>query len=182
MSNPGLVDRNNPVISNIIDVLESNYDIILKEYIQTGKYNDTSNKHTDNTWPLWFKTTSKFPPYLGLHMFSLQYVERSTDPWEKLDPKLFPKTYAIIKDLGIHDIVTSKLRKDTLVPEHQEREGVIRIHLPLIVPEGNLGFGINGEEIRWTEGKCFAFRICHLHKAWNYTKEDRVNVLVDVLE
>ena len=61
MSNPGLVDRNNPVISNIIDVLESNYDIILKEYIQTGKYNDTSNKHTDDTWPLWFKTTSKFP-------------------------------------------------------------------------------------------------------------------------
>lgn len=54
-----------------------------------------------------------------------------------------------------------------LEPHHGELQGVLRCHLPLVVPEGDLGLRF-GEEVRvWRPGECLVFDDGLVHDAWN---------------
>ena len=175
------IDRDNPLVSDVINVLESNYDIILEEYKEsTTKPDRVLNE--DNFYSLlWYFCLYKVE-ILALYVFHQRWLGKVIDPWDKLDINLFPKTYAVVNGLNIHDIFISQLSANTRdMPEHRESEGIVRIHLPLIVPEGDIGFSVYGEIIKWVEGRCCAFRISDPHYVWNHTNIDRVNLLVDVL-
>jgi len=65
-----------------------------------------------------------------------------------------------------------------LEPHRGELPGVLRCHLPLIVPEGDLGLRF-GEDVRvWCEGKCLVFDDSIVHDAWNRGAGERVVLLV----
>lgn len=54
----------------------------------------------------------------------------------------------------------------------------IRIHIPLIVPSGDIGMEIYGEETDWSD--LFAFDNQKVHSVWNNTKEPRLILLLDL--
>jgi hypothetical protein len=54
----------------------------------------------------------------------------------------------------------------------------IRIHIPLIVPDGDIGMEIYGEQIDWSD--LFAFDNQKVHSVWNFTDKPRLILMVDL--
>ena len=54
----------------------------------------------------------------------------------------------------------------------------IRIHIPLYVPEGDIGFEVEGEIVLWND--VFSFNNQKLHSVWNNTSERRLVLLLDL--
>ena len=54
----------------------------------------------------------------------------------------------------------------------------IRIHIPLIIPEGDTGIEIYGETVNWSD--LFAFNNQKIHSVWNFTNKPRLIFLVDL--
>lgn len=55
----------------------------------------------------------------------------------------------------------------------------LRMHLGLIVPEGDIGIQVEKEKRKWEVGKALCFDDKLLHRAWNNTDEDRYILSVD---
>jgi len=65
-----------------------------------------------------------------------------------------------------------------LYPHRGELPGVLRCHLPLVVPVGDLGLR-SGEETRhWEPGRCLILDDTFEHEAWNHADGDRVVLIV----
>ena len=65
-----------------------------------------------------------------------------------------------------------------LWPHHGENQGILRCHLPLLVPPGDLGLKVEGETRRWKAGECIVFDDRRLHEAWNHGSDWRVVLIV----
>lgn len=59
------------------------------------------------------------------------------------------------------------LPRTHLEPHRGELEGVLRCHLALRVPPGDLGLRFADETRGWTTGRCLVFDDSHEHEAWN---------------
>lgn len=55
----------------------------------------------------------------------------------------------------------------------------LRVHVPLIVPEGDCGLGLAGHDVRWRKGQAIVFDDSFVHFAWNKTETERVVMLFD---
>jgi len=61
----------------------------------------------------------------------------------------------------------------------ENREALfVRIHIPLIIPKGDVFLEVNGEEVTWDD--CFAFNNQLPHSSHNYTNEYRLIFLIDI--
>ncbi|MBX3461551.1 MAG: aspartyl/asparaginyl beta-hydroxylase domain-containing protein [Planctomycetes bacterium] len=65
-----------------------------------------------------------------------------------------------------------------LYPHRGELAGVLRCHLGLVVPEGEVGIRFGGEVRRWQEGRCLVFDDGFEHEAWNHAASPRDVLLV----
>lgn len=65
-----------------------------------------------------------------------------------------------------------------LYPHRGELEGVLRCHLPLAVPRGDVGLRCGAEQRRWIAGECLVFDDTHEHEAWNHAEADRVVLIL----
>ncbi|MCC7012326.1 MAG: aspartyl/asparaginyl beta-hydroxylase domain-containing protein [Planctomycetes bacterium] len=65
-----------------------------------------------------------------------------------------------------------------LYPHRGELAGILRCHLPLIVPQGDLGLRSGADTRVWKPGKCLIFDDTIEHEAWNRTDSDRVVLIV----
>lgn len=65
-----------------------------------------------------------------------------------------------------------------LYPHAGEMRGVLRCHLPLIVPPGDVALRIGGERRAWSEGRCLVFDDRFEHEAWNHAASARVVLIV----
>jgi hypothetical protein len=76
----------------------------------------------------------------------------------------------------------SILEKNAVIKRHagiENRSGeYIRIHIPLLVPEGDIFFEIEGVEIDWSD--IFAFDNQFIHSAHNYSNRRRLVFLFDL--
>lgn len=73
----------------------------------------------------------------------------------------------------------SRFRPGThLYPHRGEMAGVLRCHLPLLVPEGDVGMRFGTEACRWQPGRCLVFDDTVEHEAWNHGADDRVVLLI----
>ena len=68
-----------------------------------------------------------------------------------------------------------------LPPHRGPYNGVLRLHVGLIVPEPREQLGIRVEKdiYRWKEGEAVVFDDAYEHEAWNYTPHTRVVLFVD---
>jgi hypothetical protein len=94
----------------------------------------------------------------------------------------FPTAYSILKKFGDNcDLVAyALLSPHSVIRRHTDVENrkntFIHIHIPLIIPDGDVGLEVNGEEVYWND--LFAFNDQELHSAWNNTEENRLIFMV----
>lgn len=65
-----------------------------------------------------------------------------------------------------------------LYPHHGELQGVLRCHLALVVPPGDVALRADGEVRRWQAGRCLVFDDRFEHDAWNRGASERTVLLV----
>lgn len=65
-----------------------------------------------------------------------------------------------------------------LHPHRGERPGLLRCHLPLLVPPGDVALRSGAEVRRWVPGRCLILDDTVEHEAWNHGTGDRVVLIV----
>ncbi len=99
---------------------------------------------------------------------------------------LCPATWAAVRTIpGLVTAMFSILEGGKHLPAHRgPYNGVLRLHLGLIVPEPRERLGIRvGEETRhWQEGRALIFDDAYEHEAWNDTAATRVVLFVDFVK
>jgi hypothetical protein len=117
-----------------------------------------------------------------IYKFEAENYEWHIDPEEGWNR--YPTAYKLIKELGDDCPIAnySAMAPQTVLHRHtgpENRTGeYIRIHIPLIIPNGDVFFEVNGEEITWDD--LFGFDNQLVHSAHNYTDEYRLIFLIDI--
>jgi beta-hydroxylase len=97
--------------------------------------------------------------------------------------KLCPETWRICQNIpGLITVMFSILEPGKHLPPHRgPYNGVLRLHLGLIVPEPReqLGIRVENDVYRWKEGEAVVFDDAFEHEAWNRTPHTRVVLFVD---
>ena len=86
---------------------------------------------------------------------------------------------------GLITVMFSILEPGKHLPPHRgPYNGVLRLHLGLIVPEPReqLGIRVENEVYRWQEGEAVIFDDAYEHEAWNRTPHTRVVLFVDFIK
>jgi ornithine lipid ester-linked acyl 2-hydroxylase len=101
----------------------------------------------------------------------------------ELNIALCPETWRIVQQIpGLKTAMFSVFEPGKRLPPHRgPYNGVLRLHLGLLVPEhdGNLAIRIGPEVRRWSEGRILIFDDAYEHEAWNETDKPRVVLFVD---
>jgi aspartyl/asparaginyl beta-hydroxylase (cupin superfamily) len=97
-----------------------------------------------------------------------------------------PQTWQICQKIpGLITVMFSILEPGKRLPPHRgPYNGVLRLHLGLIVPEPReqLGIRVDKEIYRWREGEAVIFDDAYEHEAWNDTRNTRVVLFVDFVK
>jgi hypothetical protein len=118
---------------------------------------------------------------------SFKYENRTAGLFQSLSKEMiikYPTASKIIQELGNDCPIAnySCLRPNTVIHRHtgpENRSGeFIRLHIPLIIPPGDVFLEVNGDEVRWDD--FFGFNNQYVHSAHNYTNEYRLIFLIDV--
>lgn len=101
--------------------------------------------------------------------------------------KKFPILHEFTSKInGIVSISFSLLKPGTHIVPHKGyddySERVLRFHMGLIVPDGDVGIRVERDIKKWEEGKSFIFDDFLIHEAWNFTEKDRVVLIIDFLK
>lgn len=94
-----------------------------------------------------------------------------------------PRTAALIDELpDVTSALFSVLEPRTRLRTHPGLiKGVLRVHLALVVPEGDCGIEVGGQQRTWEPGGVLVFDDTYPHRVWNDTDEPRVVLFLDVL-
>jgi hypothetical protein len=175
----------------VVNVLVANKDIILKE-LKNLLNNDTDwsvvhgvgvkleDKNEDILERL---NKIKRNPEKEKEIWTLFGLILDTDEIEK---NIFqtPKTREILRRIpNLLNAGFSCLTPNTSTRIHNEADkGLHRIHLPLIIPEGDCAIQVQDEIKKWHGCKdVLIFDNRKWHNAWNYTGKPRYVLIVDVL-
>jgi beta-hydroxylase len=94
-----------------------------------------------------------------------------------------PETWRACQNIpGLITVMFSILEPGKHLPPHRgPYNGVLRLHLGLLVPEprDRLGIRVENAVYRWREGEAVVFDDAYEHEAWNYTLQTRVVLFVD---
>lgn len=97
-----------------------------------------------------------------------------------------PETWRIVRKIpGLKTAMFSIFEPGKHLPPHRgPYNGVLRLHLGLIVPEASDRLAIRvGREVRhWREGEALVFDDAYEHEAWNHTDKTRVVLFVDFVK
>ena len=120
------------------------------------------------------------------HCFPANQVENRK--WIKTTCAFAPKTTSLLRALlGDHlrTALFSRLNPETTLEAHTGWKDlanhVYRIHLPLVVPPGGLcGTWVDGAVETHHEGRPLCFDDSKVHRAFNYSKADRIVLILDI--
>lgn len=100
--------------------------------------------------------------------------------------ELCPKTWAALQNIpGLKTAMFSIFEPGKhLAPHRGPYNGVLRLHLGLIVPElsDRLAIRVDKQVCHWQEGKVLIFDDAYEHEAWNHTDKTRVVLFVDFVK
>lgn len=97
---------------------------------------------------------------------------------------LYPTAHKLVESFGDQcDMATySVFEPNTILYRHTGMENRdaknIRIHIPLYIPKGDIGFEVQGQEVYWDD--IFSFNNQKLHSVWNNTNERRLIFIIDL--
>lgn len=98
--------------------------------------------------------------------------------------KIFPTATALTQKYGEDCAISSYsiIESNSVITRHTGPENrsseFLRIHIPLIVPEGDIFFECEGVEIDWSD--LFGFDNQLIHSAHNYSNHRRLVYLIDI--
>jgi beta-hydroxylase len=99
---------------------------------------------------------------------------------------LCPKTWEAVRHIpGLKTAMFSIFEPGKHLPAHRgPYNGVLRLHLGLIVPEprDKLAIRVDRQICHWQEGKVLIFDDAYEHEAWNHTDRTRVVLFVDFVK
>jgi beta-hydroxylase len=97
-----------------------------------------------------------------------------------------PETWRIVQKIpGLKTAMFSIFEPGKHLPAHRgPYNGVLRLHLGLIVPEprDKLAIRVEDQICHWEEGKALIFDDAFNHEAWNHTDKTRVVLFVDFVK
>jgi beta-hydroxylase len=97
-----------------------------------------------------------------------------------------PETWRIVQKIpGLKTAMFSIFEPGKHLPAHRgPYNGVLRLHLGLIVPEprDKLAIRVENQICHWDEGKALIFDDAFNHEAWNHTDKTRVVLFVDFVK
>jgi aspartyl/asparaginyl beta-hydroxylase (cupin superfamily) len=116
-------------------------------------------------------------------------VPRTTEAVERI-PGLVTAGFSSLKPrthIEAHVGYSYQMQEDgQLVTQEEPNNGVLRLHLGLVVPPTFTALGCAlrvGEHVQnWQEGECLCFDDTIQHEAWNRSEGTRVVLLVDFLK
>lgn len=101
----------------------------------------------------------------------------------KRNVALCPETWRIVRKIPrLETAMFSIFEPGKHLPPHRgPYNGVLRLHLGLIVPEQSdrLAIRVDRTICHWEEGKALVFDDAYEHEAWNHTDKTRVVLFVD---
>jgi hypothetical protein len=98
--------------------------------------------------------------------------------------KKYPTAYKLVTEFGEKCPIAnySSMAPNTVLQRHtgpENRDGqYLRIHIPLIIPEGDIFLEVNGEVVDWSD--IFGFNNQLAHSSWNMSPYYRVIFLIDL--
>lgn len=156
-------------------VLDANYSGIKSELLSIIKNN------TEDFFELWIEKDL--------------YEESNPEGWLVapllIDSKFISKNCKKAKFLFelikfIPEIIScsfSLLKPGTRICPHkgydEYSEEVLRYHMGMIIPKGDLGLSVEEDIKIWKEGESFIFDDYKIHSAWNFTDNDRYVLICD---
>lgn len=98
--------------------------------------------------------------------------------------KVCPKTMELLsKCKNIVNAGFSCLEPNVITALHHDfNHDILRCHIPIIIPNGNVAIKINNDIVKWDNDKYFIFDDTYDHQAWNYTKNKRIVLIIDILK
>jgi len=102
-------------------------------------------------------------------------------PWP-FNQRIMTNTTELVRNGPEHNttaVVTLDPHSRTPTHSHKDWGNNIILQLPLIVPEGDTGFWIEGQVHHWKEGELFAFNVAKEHYGYNNTDQERSIFLLD---
>ena len=97
-----------------------------------------------------------------------------------------PATWAAVQGIpGLKTAMFSVMEPGTHLPAHRgPYNGLLRLHLGLVIPEPReqLGIRVERQVCRWDFGRALIFDDAYEHEAWNHTGETRVVLFVDFVK
>jgi len=79
------------------------------------------------------------------------------------------------------EVMISVLKSKTHITPHYGTSNIKHtLHIPIIIPEGDLAIRVGGVLDKWKKDKCLVFDDSFVHEAWNNSNETRVVLIVDV--
>jgi ornithine lipid ester-linked acyl 2-hydroxylase len=156
--------------------LEANWTVIRKELDDLMKYKDEMPNLQDITQDQASLTTdNKWKSYF---FFAFGYKSEK-------NCQRCPNTTKLIESVpNMKMAYFSFLFPQKHIPRHRGAyKGLIRSHLPLIVPSPNtlLRMQVDKDVFNWEEGKIIIFDNTYYHEVWNDSDEVRVVLLMDVI-
>lgn len=93
-----------------------------------------------------------------------------------------PQTTEAINNIpGVINAFFSILRPGVHIPAHRgPYAGILRYHLGVIIPKGDVGIRVGDVQCRWEEGSSIFFDDSFDHEAWNKTDEIRGILFIDI--
>ena len=148
--------------------IQDNYQNILDEYLK--------NKH---------RRTIPIPDWSNQATPVAEW--RAVALWWDYEPsaiyqKFFPFTTELLRNGPTHKAtgwLILKPHSRTPLHNHIDWGDKIILHLPMIIPEGDVGFWVDGDIHRWKEGELFSFTISHNHYGFNNTDHERAMLVLD---
>jgi beta-hydroxylase len=100
--------------------------------------------------------------------------------------RLCPQTWRIVQKIpGLKTAMFSIFEPGKHLPAHRgPYNGVLRLHLGLIVPDqpDQIGIRVENTVCHWEEGRVLIFDDAYEHEAWNYSDSVRVVLFVDFVK
>lgn len=163
-------------------ILEDNYKIILDELLSV--INEERR----------LKDKTIFEPWIEKNL----YQDSNEEGWDvaplmiggaKIQQRCdkFPKLTELTDQIkGVISVSFSLLKPGTHIVPHKGyddySERMLRYHLGLIIPKGDIGIRVDKEIRGWETGKSFIFDDFLIHEAWNFSEQNRIVLIIDFLK
>ena len=156
-----------------LNILKENWQTIRDEIVEY------ENKNGEINW------MSSLNP-AGVHggKWSLIYL-KSFNRLFKKNRTLFPSTTKILD--SIPNCVLSSISilppNTEIKPHYGDTNGIVRVHLGLIVPEPypTIGMKVGNQEKGWAEGELLCFINVQKHSVWNKSNKRRYVIMLDIV-